>query len=73
MTLALRWRGASSGEEELTLLVTFDSTAGRSERVTAELDEIDLCTPTACGLTEVGRGMETGDIVEPGTVLFSIR
>lgn len=30
VTLALRWRVASSGEGPLALLVAFDSTAGRS-------------------------------------------
>lgn len=42
-------------------------------RVTVELDEIDFCTPVACGLTEGGREMEIEEVVEPGTVLFSER
>lgn len=73
VTLALRRRVTSSGEEALTLLVTFGSITDRSERVTVELEEIDLCIPTACGFTEGGREMEIDEAVEPGTVLFSAR
>ena len=63
----------SSGEEALVLLVTFDNTPGRSNRVTVELDEIDFCTTTAWGFTEGGREMEIEEAAEPGTVLFSTR
>lgn len=71
--LALRWRVTRSGEEALALLVAFDSTTGRSGRVTVGLDEIDFCTPTACGFTEGGRVMEIDEIVVLGTDLFSTR
>lgn len=67
MTLALRWRVPSSGEEASLLLVT----TGRSVRPTVELDEIDFCT--ACGFTEGGRDMEIDDVVTLGTVLLSTR
>lgn len=73
MTLALRRRVTSSGEDALALPVTCGKITDRSERVTVELDEIDLCIPTACGLTEGGREMKTDEVVEPGTVLFSTR
>ena len=73
VTLALRWRVTSSGEEALGLLVAFDSTTGRSVRVTAGLDEIDFCIPTACGFTEDGRVIEIVEVVVLGVVLFSAR
>lgn len=73
MTLALRWRVTSSGEEALALLVAFDSATGRSVRVTVELDETDFCMPTPCGLTDGGRVIETDEVVVLGTVLFSTR
>lgn len=73
VALALRWRVTSSGEDALALLVAFDSTTGLSGRATVGFDEIDFCTPTACGFTEGGRVMEIDEVVIPGTVLFSIR
>jgi len=63
----------SSGEEALALLVPFGSTTGLSVRVTVGFDEIDFCTPIACGFTEGGRLMEIDEAVVPGTVLFSTR
>lgn len=71
MTLVLRWRVPGSGEEVLVLLVTFDSTPGRSVPRMVGLDEIDFCT--ACGFTEGGRETEIEEVVVPGTVLFSTR
>lgn len=71
MTLALRWRVPGSGEEALVLLVTFDSTPGRSVLLTVGLDEMDFCT--ACGFTEGGRETEIEEVADPGTVLFSTR
>ena len=73
VTLPLRWRVTSSGEEALALLVAVDSDTGRSMRVTVELDEIDFCIPTACGFTEGGRVIEIDEVVVLGTVLFSAR
>ena len=73
VTLALRWRVTSSGEEGLALLVPFDRTTDRSVRLTVELDEIDFCIPVACGFTDGGRVMEIDEAVVPGTVLFSTR
>ena len=73
VTLALRWRVTSSGEEALALLVAFDSTTDRSVRETVELDEIDFCMPTACGFAEGGRVIDIDEAVELGTVLFSTR
>ena len=49
----------------------FDSTTGRSVRVTVGLDEIDFCIPT--GFTEDGRVMEICEVVVLGAVLFSTR
>jgi len=71
VTLGLRWRVTSSGEEALALLVPFDNTGGRSVRLTVELDEIDFCI--ACGFTEGGRVMKSEEVVVVGTVLFSTR
>lgn len=59
--------------DALALLVTLGDTTDLSVRETAELDEIDFCTFTACGLTEGGREIEIDEVVEPGTVLFSTR
>lgn len=73
VTLTLRWRVTSSGEEALTLLVAFDSTTGRSGRETVGLNEIDFCTPTACGFTEGGRVTEIDEVAVLGRVLFSAR
>jgi hypothetical protein len=37
------------------------------------LDEIDFCTPTACGFAEDGRVIEIEEVAELGRVLFSMR
>lgn len=55
-------------------LITFGSTVDPPMRVTTPgPDEIDFCTPTGCGFTEGGRVIETDEVAEPGTVLFTTR